>query len=260
MKKFILLAVTAAMVFSFNSCSKDNGGQGSDPEPQFKREYRVTSFGDNWSDDPYTIAYNANGTVKSVTCGKEVREFNYYGTTLTINKGAIIEYTMTLNEMGFATKIQNADHTWDITYDANGFLILAKKDGTQCTNLGIENGNITYWTRYDSTNSYWRKKMATYTDTVNTGCVQTHWAEDLGVGRWVWEARLVGNTSVNELETSYWMNFGDVKAEKTAVFQYERDANGCITKEIKYYGTWNGKDLTDMNWDTTTSFTWEKIN
>jgi len=255
----MLLAASAAMLLSFAACNKDNGGQGGDPEPTFKREYRITSFGDNWSDNPYTIAYNTDGTIKSVTCGKEVREFTYSGATLTIKNGGSTEYTMTLNDKGFATNITNADHTWVITYDKDGFLIKAMKDGTECTNQGIESNNISYWGRYDSSNSYWRKKMATYTSKVNVGCVQTHWAEDLGVGRWVWEARLVGNTSYNELESCYWMNFGDKKAEKTAVYVYERDKNGCITKEIKYYGVWNGTDVTGMDLDTTTSFTWEKI-
>ena len=43
------------------------------------------------------------------------------------------------------------------------------------------------------------------------------------------------------------------------VYDYEFDANGCITKEIKYYGEWNGTDFTGLDEDTVTTFEWEKI-
>ena len=59
---------------------------------------------------------------------------------------------MTLNAEGFATKVENADHTWEITYDAKGYMTKGVKDGVQCTSQKIEDGNILYWTRYDKEN------------------------------------------------------------------------------------------------------------
>ena len=102
-------------------------------------------------------------------------------------------------------------------------------------------------------------KDATYLDKLNIGCIQTHWAEDLGFKRWAWEARLFGNTSVNLMEACVWHNFGDVMAEKTAVYTYEYDNNGLVTKETKYYGVWNETDTTGMDKDNEVTFTWEKI-
>ena len=61
------------------------------------------------------------------------------------------------------------------------------------------------------------------------------------------------------METCRWKNFGDVYADKTAVYTYEYDSNGLIIKETKYYGEWNETDTTGMEQDTTTQFTWEEI-
>lgn len=258
MKKLLFIAAVAAMTLCVASCKKDDPNGGKDEEQTVKREYRITSFGDNWS-DPYTISYNADGKVASVVSPNDNRKFSYSGNTLTIENGGSVEYTCTLNSDGFATNVANAEHTWEITYDKNGFATSCKKDGAEACKQLIEDNNITYWTRWDGDNNFWRMKKATYYEKVNAGAVQTHWAEDFGFSRWMWEVRLLGNTSANVLETCRWWNFGDTPAEKTAVYDYEYDANGCITKEIKYYGVWNETDFSGLDEDTVTSFTWEKI-
>lgn len=254
-----MLAAMAAMTVSFASCNKENGGKDKDEEVTVKREYRIKSMADNWGGG-YNFEYNADGTVKAVTNEWDNRQFKYEGSTLTITNGESVEYTCTLNKDGFATEVKNAEHTWTITYDAKGYMIEGKKDGVKCTSQSIEDGNILYWTRYDADHDFWRMKDATYYDKkINSGCVQTHYAEDLGFSRWMWEARLFGNTSVNVMESCRWHNFNDEMAAKTAVYVYEYDANGVITKETKYYGVWNETDTQGMDEDTVTSFTWEKI-
>ena len=70
---------------------------------------------------------------------------------------------------------------------------------------------------------------------------------------------MFGNTSQHVLESCVWVNFGDEKAAKTAVYTYEYDNNGLITKETKYYGVWNETDTTGMDIDDEHTFTWEKI-
>lgn len=258
MKKIFAIAAMAA-VMSLIACSKEENKTGNEDGPtKITRTHRIKTMGDNWS-DPYTFSYDDQGRVASVVSPSDNRVFEYKGNTLTIKNNDAVEYTMTLNADGFATKVENAEHKWDITYDAAGYLLEAKKDGVKCTSQSIEDGNILYWTRYDKDNDFWRMKDASYLKDLNTGCIQTHYAEDLGFSRWAWEARLFGNTSVNLLEACLWHNFGDVMAEKTAVYVYEKDANGLVTKEIKYYGVWNETDTTGLDDDTTTSFTWEAI-
>ncbi len=257
MKKIFAIAAMAAMTVSFISCekdgSKDNGN--GDDQNTVKREWRIKTLND------YTYSYNTDGKVASIVSKDDNRVFEYNGNTLTIKDNDAVEYTMTLNADGFATKVTNADHTWDIQYDAKGYLIEAKKDGVKCTSQSIEDGNILYWTRYDKDNDFWRMKDATYlTSKKNIGCIQSHYAEDLGFKRWAWEARLFGNTSVNLMESCVWHNFGDVMAAKTAVYTYEYDNNGLVTKEVKWYGVWNETDTTGMDLDAEATFTWEKIN
>ena len=261
MKKLFALAAVAALTVSFMACTKEDnkGSEGGDDSGKVVRTHRIKTMGDSWS-DPYTFSYDAQGRVASIVSKSDNRVFEYGGSTLTIKNNDAIEYTVTLNSDGFATQVKNAEHTWDITYDANGYLIEGKKDGEKVTSQAIEDGNILYWTRYDKDNDFWRMKDATYyADKVNSGCIQTHYAEDLGFSRWAWEARLFGNASVNVLESCRWHNFGDELAAKTAVYVYEYDANGNITKETKYYGVWNETDTTGMDEDTVTEFTWEAI-
>lgn len=256
MKKFFFFAAIAAMALV--SCQKDNGKDNKTDEEEtgIKLEYRVKTL-----DDYYTFSYNSDGTVASVVSEYDNRVFTYDGNKLTITNGESVEYEMTLNDMGFATEVKYGDgNVLTITYDANGFFTEAKKNGEKVTEQTIEDYNVMAWGRLDSDHNYWRQKKATYLNKDNVGQVQTHWAEDLGMSRWMHEARLFGNTSVKVLETCRWWNYGDEPAEKTAVYDYEYDANGCITKETKYYGVWNETDLTGLDFDDEHTFTWEKIN
>ena len=264
MKKFYVIAAMAALAVVSISCNKNNTKPDGPEDPgTVTRTHRIKTMTNDspWSDEPtvYTFSYDAQGRVASVVSKSDNRVFTYEGSKLTIKNGDAIEYTMTLNAEGFATKVENAEHTWEITYDAKGYMIKGVKDGVQCTSQKIEDGNILYWTRYDKDNDFWRMKDATYLSKANKGCVQTHYAEDLGFSRWAWEARLFGNTSVNVMESCRWKNFGDEYAPKTAVYTYEYDANGLIIKETKYYGVWNETDTTGMELDDAQIFTWEEI-
>ena len=253
MKKFFFFAAIAALTLV--SCDKDpknNGGK--EDEAGIKLEYRIKTL------DDYTFSYTADGKVASVVSEWDNRVFNYEGNKLTITNGDAVEYEMILNEQGFATEVKYGDgNVVTITYDKDGFFTEAVKNGTKVTEQTIEDLNVLAWGRYDKDHDFWRQKKATYLGKVNVGQVQTHWAEDLGMKRWMHEARLFGNTSVNVLETCRWWNYGDEPAAKTAVYEYEYDANGCITKETKYYGVWNETDLTGLDFDDEHTFTWEKI-
>lgn len=261
MKKFFVIAAIAAVALV--ACKKDDKNDGKNEDKGgIKLEYRIATL------DGKAFTYNADGKVASYGNDDEIRTFVYEGNKLTIKdkwkedgnwSEEIVEYEMTLNEQGFATEVKYGDHNITITYDKNGFFTEAKDNGTKITEQTIEDNNVLAWGRYDKDHDFWRQKKATYLEKVNVGQVQTHWAEDLGMKRWMHEARLFGNTSVNVLETCRWWNYGDEPAEKTAVYDYEFDANGCITKETKYYGVWNETDLTGLDFDDEHTFTWEKI-
>lgn len=256
MKKILSFAVISAAIICLASCSKEPQKKGGkdDNQSAIKREWRIKTLDDK------TFTYDAQGRVATIVSEGDNRVFTYSGSNLTIKDNGEVEYEIVLNADGFATSVKNAEHSWTIKYDKDGYMIEASQDGTKCTSQSIEDGNIMYWTRYDKNNDFWRMKDATYLSKKNLGCIQTHWAEDLkGFSRWTWEARLFGNTSVDLLESCVWHNFGDVMAEKTAVYTYEFDANGVVTKETKWYGVWNETDTTGMDLDDEHNFTWEKI-
>ena len=264
MKKFFFFAAVAAMALV--ACNK-NTPAGGDPTPEkkgIKLEYRLVKL------DNKLFAYDDKGRVVSYGDDKEIRTLIYEGNKLTIKdkwreaasdpwSEETIEYEMTLNEYGFATTVVRGEDVTTIKYDMQGFFVEAKKNGTKITEQTIEDNNVMAWGRFDKDHNFWRQKKATYLEKKNVGQVQTHWAEDLGFSRWLHEARLFGNTSVNVLESCRWWNYGDEPAEKTAVYEYEYDSNGCITKETKYYGKWNETDLTGMDFDDEHTFAWEKI-
>lgn len=256
MKKYFAIAAMAAVTMTFASCEKENGKDNKDNEGTFKREWRIKTL------DDYAYSYDAQGRVASIVKEGDNRVFSYSGSNFTIKNNDAVEYTGTMNADGFVLTMENADGSdkWVNTYDAKGYLTSSKRNGQETTRQTIEDGNILWWGRWDGDNSFWRRKEATYYEKVNLGCVQTHWAEDVkGSSRWMWEARMFGNTSVNVLESCRWINFGDTPAASTAAYIYEYDANGLITKETKYYGVWNETDTTGMDFDDEHSFTWEKI-
>ena len=137
----------AALAVVSISCNKNNTKPDGPEDPgTVTRTHRIKTMTNDspWSDEPtvYTFSYDAQGRVASVVSKSDNRVFTYEGSKLTIKNGDAIEYTMTLNAEGFATNVENADHTWEITYDAKGYMTKGVKDGVQCTSQKIEDGNI----------------------------------------------------------------------------------------------------------------------
>ena len=222
------------------------------------------------SGDMYTYSYNADGTIAKVDLAwaKEVYSsmvFNWSGNTVTVvdaKKDNAPVCTITVNDQKLATKIEQAANSevgkdWkklECSYDANGFLTLAKVDGVVNTVQSIdEDGNIEWWGRVgiadqvsESTSaSGWRKKMHTYYSNVNAAGIHGEWDEDVKVKRWFYETGLVGRASANIMRTAWW--YGVVNDDKTEVKQeyaaklayypLNVDANNCVIVETKLYDT-----------------------
>lgn len=243
-----LFWIVPAILLLAAACQPDDIDFGSGSTT---RNYRIKTF------DNYSFTYNADGTVASISSAAGKKVFEYSGKSLNITNGDAVEYRITLGKDGFATKIEKSGHTWTIDYKA-GYISKVSLDGVQATSQTVSSNNILYWTDYDLSNDFWKKNEASYLPKANVGLVQSAWISTLGLERWLFEARLLGNTSVNLLESSRWTN-ADGKDAKTSVYQYETDANGCATMEIKYYGVWNDFDLDGLNRIESHTFTWEAI-
>ena len=271
-----MLLMMAALAITTLSCNKNNPEEEEEEGGIAKPTYRIKNMMKSWegddmkSGDMYTYSYNADGTIAKVDLAwaKEVYSsmvFNWSGNTVTVvdaKKDNAPVCTITVNDQKLATKIEQAANSevgkdWkklECSYDANGFLTLAKVDGVVNTVQSIdEDGNIEWWGRVgiadqvsESTSaSGWRKKMHTYYSNVNAAGIHGEWDEDVKVKRWFYETGLVGRASANIMRTAWW--YGVVNDDKTEVKQeyaaklayypLNVDANNCVIVETKLYDT-----------------------
>ena len=299
MKKIMLLMM-AALAISAVSCKPTNPEEQEEENKIPTPTYRVKSLMKSWegddkqSGDMYTYTWNADGTIAKVDMAwaKEVystMQFNWSGNTVTVvdaMKDNQPVCTITVDDQKHATKIVQAADTevgkgWktlECAYDANGFLVLAKKDGVVNTLQSIdEDGNIEWWGRVgiadqvteSPTAPGWRKKMHTYYSNVNAAGIHGEWDEDVCVKRWFYETNLVGRASAQIMRTAWWYGKVDeetntVKQEyaaKLAYYPLDVDANNCVVVETKLYDTKEKyeSDPSSMGPDDKTAFICEKI-
>ena len=300
MKKIMLLMM-AALAITMVSCKKVGPDEGEDENKIQTPTYRVTALMKSWGDnadkqmgDMYSYTWNADGTIAKVDLAwqKEVystMQFNWNGSTVTVvdaKKDNQPVCTITVDAQKHATKIEQATDTevgkgWKVlecTYDANGFLTLAKTDGVVSTVQSIdEEGNIEWWGRVgiaeqvneSTTAPGWRKKMHTYYSTENAAGIHGEWDEDVCVKRWFYETGLVGRASAQIMRTAWWYGVVDkdnnvVKQEyaaKLAYYPLDVDANNCVVVETKLYDTQEKyeSDPSTMGPDDVTAFICEKI-
>jgi hypothetical protein len=299
MKKIMLLMM-AALAMTMVSCNKPGDNEGEDEAKIATPTYRVVKLMKSWegddkeSGDMYVYKWNADGTIAQVDMAwaKDVYSsmvFTWSGNTVTVvdakndNKPVC---TITVDDQKHATKITQAADTevgkgWktlECKYDANGFLTLAKVDGTVNTVQSIdEDGNIEWWGRVGiasqvdetTTAAGWRKKMHTYYSNVNAAGIHGEWDEDVKVKRWFYETNLVGRASAQIMRTAWW--YGVVNDDKTEVKQeyaaklayypLNVDANNCVIVETKLYDTKEKYETNpdSMGADDKTAFVCEKI-
>lgn len=299
MKKIMFLMM-AALAISAVSCKPVNPDDQEEENKIPVPTYRVKSLMKSWegddkqSGDMYTYTWNADGTIASVDMAwaKEVystMQFNWNGNTVTVvdaKKDNQPVCTITVDDQKHAVKIVQAADTevgkgWktlECTYDANGFLTLAKCDGVVKTVQSIDDeGNIEWWGRVgiedqvteSPTAPGWRKKMHTYYNNENAAGIHGEWDEDVAVKRWFYETNLVGRASAHIMRTAWWYGVVDnennvVKQEyaaKLAYYPLDVDANNCVVVETKLYDTQEKyeSDPSTMGPDDVTAFICEKI-
>lgn len=278
MKKFFFALMAAAAVMSV-SCNKDpqkpdDDNVIPDPEPGLlEPTYRIASY--EHSGDVFTYSYNENGTVSVIEASYEGKPyskfvFTYSGSKLTIKdelEDSKLMYDMTLDANNHATVIKDYTKddapTYNVRYDADGFLVYLDINGTVNTMQSIEDGCVAYWTRVGIADKVsdnvdadgWRKKLHTYYENDNIAGIHSEWDEDAKVKRWLYETGLLGRASVKVMKTAWWWGTADKEngvvkdemAEKLAYYPLNLDANGAISEEKKLY---DKKDIYESNPDS----------
>ena len=290
MKKIMLLMM-AALAITTISCKKDNKGGDDEEGTIAKPTYRVKSY--THGKDFFNYSWNADGTIAKVELGYDGSVYSIYAFTWNAGTVSVVDQkadnkpiaTITVNDQKLATKIVQPGESElskkkliECSYDANGFLTLAKVDGTVNTVQVIdEDGNIEWWGRVgiaeqvtaSTTATGWRRKMHTYYGTVNAAGIHGEWDEDVTAKRWFYETGLLGRASANIMRTAWW--WGIVNDDKTAVnpeyapklayYPLDVDANNCVKKETKLYDTKEKyeADPSTMGLDDAYEFVCEKI-
>ena len=135
---------------------------------------------------------------------------------------------MTLNDQGYVATFVDGSNIYEYTYDENGYMTKAEKNGNIASNITIENGNITQWTRFsDGVEQF---KVQTYSAVPNVGGAHCIYAEGSGLSRWLVETGLFGKASANCHTSSGWQH-----SSVASTYTFEYDENSCIKEESKNY-------------------------
>lgn len=146
---FIAALSVAALLFS---CDKDKKGK-IDDEDAVKIEWRgvIERLADAW--DYWDFTYNANGAITKVDRdnGDKIWNFDWNGNNYISSNAAISgqdEMTINTNDKGAITSLVKGEDTYAYTYDANGIMTEAKKNGYLMMKVTVSNGNITKLEHY----------------------------------------------------------------------------------------------------------------
>ena len=248
MKKIFYLMLTAVAAVALTvSCKPgtDNGGTTT-------KSFRLVKYVDAYS-GTFDYAYGEDGKVSSITRvekdGEEtyttVYTFNYKdATTLEIKEGDNVKFTATLNADGLATVFADEWDTYNITYEGKR-LVKVERDGGVFSEVTWENGNIKQWTK--KSGETFEAKLHTYGTDKNVGNIRNIFCEKSGVPRWLAETGIIGDGTAYLCTGNGW---GDASLSR---YEYEGDANGLVTKEVKIGGS--GED----EYREEGLYTWEEV-
>ena len=247
MKKILYaIAILSVAALAFSSCGK------KDPEEP-KIVKRLAMCGDQW--DKYAFTYGADGKVSLVNRNEGERTWTFtwagnVGTAVYVKDGETKgNWVFTLGDNGYLTTWANEwEDTWAFTYDADNHLtkiVRSDKDPDLLkASCAWENGDMNKWSRLkDSGAEEW--KIQKFLQDENLGGVRPDFpdSDKCGVDRWIFELGLCGKPSVHLLDQGGWEG-----AENVAVYTYEKDEDGFVTKVNKVYGT-DDPEIYEYSWE-----------
>ena len=240
MKKVIFaFALLAAAAAAFTGCKKDN-------KDEAKVVKRLTQCGDVW--DVYYFTYNADGKIKDVKRNKQEAGAAYeyertwaftwngnVGTAKYVKEGEEKgDWVFTLGANGYLeTQANEWGDTWGFTYDKDNHLTqITRVDKSAVkSNCVWQGGNLAKWSRFSGEGvEEW--KIQTFLADENVGGIFADACDKADVPRWIFELGFCGKPSANLLDQAAWEG-----SESVAVHEYEKDADGFVTKVNKKYGT-----------------------
>ena len=157
MKKILLLIAALSVAMLFASCKKDDNKKIDDEDVSFEWRGVIERLADAW--DVWDLTYNGNGTIKKVV--RQVEEgqdpiiWNWDwagdGTLQAFVVGGREgkdQITIYRSADGTISSMNMGDDTYAYTYDANGIMTEAKKNGYLMMKVTVANGNVTKLEHY----------------------------------------------------------------------------------------------------------------
>lgn len=233
MKKIMLIAASMLALVSLASCQKDNKDNGKDEPTTVKRIKTYSLVGDGWA-DVYQYTYDEQGRVSRVYReeGKDWN-FTYADNKVTVKKAdGTVAFDITLGANGYGEKM--VDEWGDVrtyTYDKDGRMTKVMKGDDVASNITLEDGCITIWTRFsDGVEQF---KEHDYTSTKNIGGIHNIHSEASGLDRWMFETGLFGIGTAYLCGGNKWQH-----SEAKATLTYDFDEEGYVIAEHKDYPDW----------------------
>ncbi|MDP4278151.1 MAG: hypothetical protein Q8914_11045 [Bacteroidota bacterium] len=237
-KNLVGLLAVVLIAAGFVSCNKDDDNN----QKESTLKVRIATFADDW--DTWTYSYNTEGQLIKVYRDETKQwNFRYNGDSIIIS--GTDNYKILLGKNGYVASMADDWDARTYTYDALGHLTQVKKNGTVVSNLKIDAGCITTWSKWmmkgTDTQNVEHFKNQTFSTVKNVAKIHNIYSEMFGGSRWLMETGIFGIPSDYLCEQTVW----DYSTSPAAL-TYEFDTNNCVTHEIKtgadyvenYYYTW----------------------
>lgn len=231
MKKFLSAAVLCLALFSIIGCEKNKGkGKEQETPVPVKRVKTYSLVGDGWA-DVYQYSYDDQGRVSRVF--REERkawDFSYENNKVIVkNASGNVAFDITLGDNKYCKTMKNEDgDVYTYIYNAEGYMVKSMKGEDVASDITIEDGCITVWTRWkEGTEQF---KEHTYTKVKNVGGIHNIHSEASGLDRWMFETGLFGKGTAYLCGGNKWKH-----SDKASTLSYDYDKDGYVVAEHKDY-------------------------
>ena len=237
MNKVLYFIASVAVLASAFACKPDDKDKIDD---QTGTKTRIAQLCDQW--DWWDFVYDANGKIEKVDRGNGDRVWNFAWTGNNCAVTGRDEFTFTLGANGMISTL-NFKGVYTYTYDADGHMTEAKKDGAVVSTITITDGNITKVVEGENTFVF------TYTANDNVNGIQMHYQDRLNAMlpswyRFMIESGLMGKASA-KIPATLTVNgtkVCDYSVETRRATEAEMKDNAGISNE-KDYVFLSGKEM-----------------